>query len=237
MTPPYRHPSLSPGCPVSDPALPPSLNADIRELRLRLDNLERSPRLISSSIEGGALRVLDSSGNEIFVAGEFTHSTTKLGMRIQATNGADLLLVTSEDGAGIPRRALPWRPVITQDFESTTSGTFVVAWESRMGVADADALRTSLLVTLNAADTAEVKCVMGADETDTVTLSGATQTQWTLDLEWDHGKTLGGGPHDFKIHVRRSAGTTAAVNVYRPHPLEQTNAFSIAATSGGLTAS
>jgi len=220
---------------MTDPALPQTLGTEIADLKRRLAALERSPQLKSASIKGGALRVLDSSDNEIFIAGEFDGGAT--GVRVQATDGSAIMYVSDTAGFGIPRRALPWRPAIVQDSQSTTSATFVTAWDARWGVADADGLKTNFVVTLNAADEAEIKCSMGADETDTVTLVGSTQTQWAIDLNWDHGKSLNSGSHLFLVEVRRSSGTGGNVNVWRPHPLEATNAGSISATAGGLVAS
>ena len=222
---------------MTDPALPQSLITEIGDLKRRLDNLERSPQLLSSSITGGALRVLDSSGNEIAVLGDFTAGEgDATGIRIQNSAGADILFISEVSGFGIPRRAVPWRPAIVADFESTTSASFVDAWDSQLGVVDANGLKTQFVVTLNAADTAEVKIVLGAANTDTVSLLGSTATQWTVDLKWNHGITLGGGPILFRLQVRRSAGSGGNVNVHRPHPLEVVNSNSISATSGGLTA-
>ena len=224
---------------MSDPALPQDLHTHIRALERRIAALERSPQLVSSSIKGGAIRVLDSSGNEIGVIGQFDGSgeTDAVGMRIQDSTGADLLFVTEASGFGIPVRGVPWRenPAV---FQSTTSGTFTTLWSAFLPVVEANAVRATCVVTLDAADEAEVKVyVDGSTETDTVTLSGATATQWTVTLNWEHGLTRGVGPYTFQLQVRRSSGTTAAVNVYEPTVFEERNSNSVSATSGGLTAS
>ena len=171
-----------------DPALPTGLEDIVADLQRRLTSLERSPQLISSSVNGGVLRVLDDSGNKVFEAGKL--SAGVYGVRISDAAGATIFYATGDgQGLGTPRRATPWRKQIASDYESTTSATFVTAWDSRVGVVES------------------------------------------------HGLTLGGGPLNFNLQVRRSAGSTAAINVYEPHPLEQTTGVTVSATSGGLTAS
>ena len=53
-----------------DPALPPSLKATLDDLKRRLANLERSPRLTSASIRNGLLRVLDAAGRAVVLLGQ-----------------------------------------------------------------------------------------------------------------------------------------------------------------------
>lgn len=53
-----------------DAALPPSLRALLDDLRNRLGNLERSPRLTASSLRGGLLKVLRADGSPVVTMGE-----------------------------------------------------------------------------------------------------------------------------------------------------------------------
>jgi hypothetical protein len=221
---------------MSDPATPQTLASEFADLNRRLAALERSPQLKSSSIKGGALTIYDASGNAIVQMGEI--DTDQHGLLVTNAAGATLLKVYGEEGFGAPVRGFPWRessPV----FESTTSATFVGMWQAHLPAVEADGVYMSnCTITLNAADTAEVKVyVDGSTETDTLTLSGATATQWAVKLNWEHGLTRGVGPYGFHLQVRRSAGTAAAVNVYEPSVFEERSATSSVATSGGLTAS
>ena len=118
-----------------DPALPTGLEDIVADLQRRLTSLERSPQLISSSVNGGVLRVLDDSGNKVFEAGKL--SAGVYGVRISDAAGATIFYATGDgQGLGTPRRATPWRKQIASDYESTTSATFVTAWDSRVGVVE-----------------------------------------------------------------------------------------------------
>jgi len=244
---------------MSDPALPQDLQSHIRALERRIVALERSPQIANASIKGGALtvydasgnpvvilgnytgdyhglQVLDTSGNEILVAGEFEGATTDhIGARIQTSTGADLFFASESAGTPIPRHVTPWRQGPTADVVSTTSSSYVKVWESRIPEAYTLGIYTQFVVTLDAADEATIKVVRGGDATDEVVLDGSTATQWTVTLNWLHGLTRGTGPHTFEVQAKRSAGTTASVNIFEPSQ-GLTQQTGNGATSGGLTA-
>jgi len=246
---------------MHDPALPHELGDEIRELKRRLAALERSPQVLNAAIEGGALRILDASGNEIVSLGEY--ATGYHGLRVMDTSGNEILVVgeylgASADevglrvrnaagysvakfadgkGVGIPQRSHPWRLGPAGALFSTTSASFVKVYDARIWALDADAMQSSLLVTLNAADTAELYVkIEGSTQTDTVSMPGSTRTQWTVDLKWDHAHTLGAGPFNIGVYARRSAGSTADINVYEPRGLALCDVETITATTGGLVA-
>lgn len=50
---------------MSDLVLPADLGAEIRDLKRRLTNLERSPRLTSAAVRDGAIRILNASDEEV----------------------------------------------------------------------------------------------------------------------------------------------------------------------------
>jgi len=244
-----------------DPALPHSLEDEIISLKRRLAALERSPQLLSSSIEGGALRILDesgneivslgeyaagyhgirvkdTSGNEIVVAGEFAGATVdELGFRVRNAAGYSVAKFADGKGVGIPQRSHPWRLGPAGTLFSTSSASFVKVYDARIWALDADAMQSSLIVTLNAADTAELYIkIEGSTQTDTVSMPGSTRTQWTVDLKWDHAHTLGAGPFNIGVYARRSAGSTADINVYEPRGLALCDVEAVTATTGGLVA-
>ncbi len=246
---------------MHDPALPQSVVTEFRDLKRRLDNLERSPQLLSASIKGGTLRVLDSngveiaaigeytagyngirisdtSGQEIFVAGEFAGSFgDHVGMRVQDSTGADLAFFSDSSGQAIPRDMGPWRKGPTADLVTTTSATYVKVWESQVPVIQSTAVRTTLVVLVNVADVARVKFVAPSISTDEVTLDGSVATQWAVTLNWLHGKTIGTGPVVFECQAKRHTGSAAAITIFEPDSgLQQLGGVIHAATSGGLTA-
>jgi len=230
-----------------DKALPSSLATEFAELKRRLSALERSPQLKSSSIKGGTFTVYDSAGNIVGQLGQILDPSTGLayspdrGAGIQFTDPSSGKVVFEASelmGTGLPRQSYPWKQMITEETQSTTSGSFVETYKARIGLLGTDVLRADWTMTVNAADSAEVKVTAGGATSDTVTLLGATKTSWDLALNWSHGEALGGGPFDVRIYVRRSAGTTASVVTYEPLGLEAAGtAHSVGHTSGGLVAS
>lgn len=80
-----------------DAALPSSLKAILDDIRRRLANLERSPRLTSASIRGGNLRVLDDSGR---VAVELGTQTGGAGVRFFRPDGTEAFRVYSGTASG-----------------------------------------------------------------------------------------------------------------------------------------
>lgn len=76
-----------------DPALQNDLFAMLREVERRLDSLERGRGINAATIEGGALRVLDSNGDEIVVIGVYDDSgTAKVGIKVTDPAGPTILL-------------------------------------------------------------------------------------------------------------------------------------------------
>ena len=85
---------------MADPAVPQSMATEFAEMKRRISSLERSAQLKSSSIKGGALRVLDANGNEIFTAGEFTvGGDDETGVRVQAIDGSHAPASKESNGA------------------------------------------------------------------------------------------------------------------------------------------
>lgn len=118
-----------------DPTIPdPTGAAAIRELERRIEALERSNKLVSSTIvsstiQGGTLRILDGDGAEVMVAGRYdgdyfvgTAGPTD-GIRVKAPHLIDewpgtpppgfvptVLEVNNADGWCWPRLYSSWRP-------------------------------------------------------------------------------------------------------------------------------
>jgi hypothetical protein len=137
------------------------LVANIADLKRRVQNLESGNRIGATSIDHGALTILDpADGSILFQAGELAISyPNSLGFIARRRDGTAAIanfstpdgggfsaiydkqvnVIVSDDGASGQGLGRPWLPIsfslpgsqVPAGAETTTSGTFVTIWEAR----------------------------------------------------------------------------------------------------------
>ena len=220
-------------------ALPPSLASDIADIRRRLDVLERSNKLLSAAIIGGALRVLDIAEDPVALLGALPTSlydpVATNGLRVYSAGGtgiAPLLSVNQLNGLAFPWLSTEWKT--TTDSVVVTSGTFATQWTSTTELVFAKEILFRVRLAVDASTTAEAQVLVTAvDGTgggvmgNVLSLSAATDA--VREFRLGHSQTIGGGPLMFSLQVRRVTGA-GNVTVYHPHPLHHGG---IGAVTGG----
>jgi hypothetical protein len=209
-------------------ALPPTLAGLILGLDRRIAILERSNKLLSSTIVGGILRVLDISSNPVVLLGDLPTSlfdpVTTNGLRVYSSGGtsaAPMLSVNQLNGLAFPWLSTEWKS--TTDSVVVTSGTFATQWTSTTELIFAKEILFRVRLVVDAATTAEAKVLVtavdgtgGGQMGNTLSLSAATDA--VREFRFGHSQTLGGGPLMFSLQTRRVSGA-GNVTVYHPHPL------------------
>lgn len=195
-------------------ALPPSLAGKFRELEQRIEILERSNKLLTSTIAGGALIVQDSSGNTIARIGRLASGFD--GLRVQTAAGASMLEADWDRGMVSPWIATPWRD--TTLTEVVTSATMVTAWETATELLFSSELLFRVRVTVDAATTASIQVFHAQSSTvlgSVKALSAATDAFY--EFRYAHALGLNSGPHTFRLQARRDTGA-GNVSLYEPYP-------------------
>jgi hypothetical protein len=123
----------------------------IQDLRRRVTSLERSPRLSNSSI-------VDPSNVERVRLGLLDDDT--YGLQVFDENG-DTAFKASGIGITDPGINLPVREGQTP-IGPITSGSFVLTWESALGVVTHNALVWTSIIATDPATTAEAKLIVGS---------------------------------------------------------------------------
>jgi hypothetical protein len=211
---------------MPDPALPASLAAELADLRRRLDQLERSPRLQSSSISGGTLAIRDDAGALVAQVGDFTGPD----------GAADTGFYFPDDAVGVSRDHGLFRPRLQAEprrlnqFENVTGGTFSPVWQWVTSVL-ASGVRASFAVWTPAGVTGEVrlKVTYATSSGDLLSYTatkvipadtGAVPLYHTylIDFRAITNPVPVGADVFVDVEARRTAGASAMV-VYQPYPL------------------
>lgn len=209
-------------------ALPPSLAGTLKDLEDRLAILERTNKLIASSIVGGTLRVLDSVEDPVALLGLLPTSlydpVATSGLRVYSAGGsgvAPMLSVNQLNGIAFPWFSSEWKA--PTDSVVVTSGTFATQWTSTTELMFSKEILFRVRLVVDTSTTAEAKVLVtavdgtgGGQLGNTLSLSAATDA--VREFRIAHGQTLGGGPLMFSLQVRRVTGA-GNVTVYHPHPL------------------
>ncbi len=192
---------------MPDPALPPSLAADLADLRRRLSSLESSPKAPFTSINAGALTVLDDSGVIRVIVGQLS-TPGKYGVQVIDTSGGTPFKV-DQDGMHTPYLATPFFDPAAS--KPVTSGSFVEVYRARVELITEVGCYVWVQASGDASTTGEIRIRTGANTTNAVSVfAGAFVLQ---QFRWLHGQTLQSGPVDFSIEARRTSGA-GNVNVY-----------------------
>lgn len=212
---------------MSDPTLPPSLAAELADLRRRLDNLERSQRLPFSSTRGGAFRFLDNNGatrmtlGNVALDGSIGGATAAYGLMLRGDQGAIILMTRAgEDGLAYPELPVPVRDP-NEAQSSTTSGTFAQLWEARWDFPPAAIYVCQGFCSSAVGTTGEMRLRIGATSTSALTIPSGASNIYTF--EWLHPAPTGlydPNPTELnfimQIEARRTSGT-GNVSIARPH--------------------
>jgi hypothetical protein len=230
---------------MSDPTLPPSLAAELADLRRRLDALERSPRLPSSSIRGGTFRFLDSLGNPRFVLGNAKFDGTVGGVTdaygvFTFGDGGTVIAAAREGGRGQLYPTSPI-PIHTPAPIAVTSATFVGVYESGIQKPHLEVVSVQMYVITDAATTGEVRLNDSYSGTTTAVASVPASAAGYARFEWLHPAKCGLydtrpgrlGSLGVDVHARRVTGT-GNVTVYTPRIAELSSLYLIpTATADG----
>jgi hypothetical protein len=147
---------------ASDPQLPASLAAEIADLKRRLDNLERSPKLPNSSTRGGKFAFLDagggprwSMGNVELAADGSISEQSAYGVFGYGDEGAlAFILKQGARGLAYPHINVPFYKTTG---DAVTSGSFVSLWETTIDHPAHEVLWMELAVITDAGTTGEVR--------------------------------------------------------------------------------
>ena len=230
---------------MPDPALPPSLAAEIADMKRRLAALERSPRLQSSDVMGGRLRVVDpDTGRPQAVIGDVSGAVGTgphwqdgdLGLVIQDPHtGGDIVAMTRDRGLVRPLLVHGWR---TPNAQSSHSGTsWAAQWE---GIVDASALAVRVVVAVgsSAGTTGQVRLSAPWTNASAVTtprtVSGGPEYHV---FDWDlgaWGATLGGNAVQILVETRVTSGS-GSITCWMPTHLIVTAPEMFFATPEGVS--
>lgn len=204
-------------------ALPPSLAGRLQELEQRIAILERSNKMVASTITGGTLRVLTSSGTPIVELGEIDSGVN--GLRVYRSDGTTAMLQVDQlNGFARPWPESYWRPYQDTDVTHSTEGygevtgsTFRRLWRITNELLYGPDMLYRVIVTCPAGSTGEIRlwnnsgsAVLGG----TLSVPAATTTT-TYEYRLTHGLTLGTGPHNIYMEARVDTGA-GALRIYWP---------------------
>lgn len=129
------------------------------------------------------------------------------------TLGDLIFFSVDDDGIKAPWFSHPWREA--SHFKTMTSGSYSIAHRCRVELLYWPELRFTVFVNVASGTTGRLKITNDAtsDETDEVSLTSAFSN--TIEVRWQHGITVGGGPIDFQIEVIRDTGA-GNIDVYTP---------------------
>lgn len=195
-------------------ALPPTLAGKFGELEHRIEWLERSNKLLASTITGGSLVVQDDDGVIIARIGRLVSGFD--GLRVQTASGASMLEADQERGMVTPWLATPWRDTTLS--KVVTSGTMGTVWETATELLFSIDLLFRVRVTVDAATTGELQVFHGQTAAVIGSVKSLTaSTDAFYEFRFTHSIALNSGPHTFSLQARRASGA-GNVTVYTPYP-------------------
>lgn len=203
---------------MADPLLYPDNNAaQLRDLEQRVRTLESVNRLLSSSILGGTLKVLDASGGRIAEIGSLFGGTTD-GLVVYAADHVTAVL----DADRVQGFASPWLGEAWQDPAEShviTTPTFATTWQTETELMWATQILFRVPCFTDAGTTGEIRLVAagGATATAVKTIPANTASLF-FECRWAHGLTIGTGPIFFSLDARRASGA-GNFTVFKPYPL------------------
>ena len=231
-----------------DPAMPPSLAAELRELRDRVSKLERLPRLPFSSMRGGSTQLLDTDGTPRWVAGQWTFSAVSDdgggnsvvgGYGVAEFDPTGALLRGNVDG--IHGQIFPSVPLVLHQpaRQLITSASFISAYEGSDQDPVCDVVKVVGAVQTDAGTTAELRLASDAHQTATLAVPAGTnafyQFTWLHPAEVGLGDTRTGRENRLfvSLQARRTAGT-GNLTLFPPQISELVSSWLIteAATNG-----
>jgi hypothetical protein len=185
----------------------PSLASELQDMKRRLANLERSPRLTSASIS-------DPAGVVRVRLGRLNDDGTDFGIIVADQNGADVFEVS---GVGM---SAPYIPVTVSDagtFDTVTAGTFTATrWHLQAETMSHAGLYAWMLLYADAGTNGEVRitCPGLGTATSPIVVTGTGASSYSQ-FRWLHGSAMNVGPVQFSVEARRTAGA-GAFRVYEP---------------------
>lgn len=199
-----------------DQSLPPSLAAEFAELKRRVADLERTPRLTNANVTG-RIRLIDEAGKVVGWFGAAADGTQVVAM------GPDLLASTTAvglwwdetNGLLAPYEHVPW--VRTDESRAITSGTFTAAHQVLVELTQSKNVRIACPIVVPAGTTGEIRyTVSGQGSTSVYPLSDGFSG--TVKVDWLAPVSLYSGPYFVMQEVRRVSGT-GSIAVFSPYPL------------------
>ena len=221
---------------MADPTLPPSLAAEIADLRRRLNNLERSQRLPFSSTRGGAFLFFDDSGNRrkamgnVNLDGSIGGITTAYGEFEYGDGGAIALAVREGDrGIMYPEMEIPHH---TPTSINVTSGSFLTLWESYQHFPAYEVVFVEMAVITDAGTSGEVRLFENGNNQATSVASVGAAFNGTVQFEWLHPAHTGlydprAQPSTnllLAVQARRTGGAGNVI-VFPPRHMRMTSKF------------
>lgn len=232
-----------------EPTMPPSLAAEIRDLKRRLDNLERSQRLPFSSTRGGAFLFLDNNGstrralgNVAFDGSVGAGATEGYGDYVYGDDGAVILAAQQGDrGLVYPTQPIPMLPITSI---TVTSGTYTGLFEHRYNVPLAyEVIRIQLAASTGAGTTGDIRLNDAVSGQSTAAASIPAASSKVVDFYWLHPAAIGlfdaahaGSVLHLSIQARLTGGA-GGFSVFPPRVKELCSVFLFpdAATDGNPT--
>lgn len=199
----------------TDPTLPADLAAEVKELKRRLDNLERSPRLPFSSTRGGAFIFQDTSGNvrramgNVTLDGSIGGITAAYGDFLYGDGGAIIIMAREGDrGVVYPDLDIPLHSPASVN---VTSGTFQTLWESYTNFPAHEVIHIEMAVQSDAGTTGEIRLIENASNQVTSVASIPAAYNGVVGFEWLHPAPTG----LYDPRVRPAANMALGVQVRR----------------------
>lgn len=211
---------------MTDPTLPPSLAAELADLKRRLANLERSPSIPFSSTRGGAFQFLDDAGAARFTLGNVDIPVSpspgagpQYGAFLYGDGGA-VALGAQEGNRGL---VYPLIPAVFYDadvLKTVSLTSFVTVWECYVDTAPGEVIYVQLLGHSTVSNGSVRLTAVGSGSTDEAVL--VPSSSHNIIFDWLHPGVTGWGdtrpsrPRDLLIRVEAKAGAGGTVVVGAP---------------------
>lgn len=224
---------------MSDPTIPSSLVGELREIRRRLDALERSPQIPFSSTRGGAFTFRDDDdglprwamGNVDLEGGLDSSQSAVYGVLGFDDAGA----ITYAQQQGTRGRIYPAQPFpmhLDSTPETITSATFQDLWIGRLNRPALDVLLVQCPVVTDSATTGQIRLLDLRNNNTTAAFTVPVSTSGFVRFAWVHPATIGmndpvtpGHPNlVVRVQARRASGA-GLFAVFPPVEAEVTSSF------------